>query len=183
MFELTIKTERLLLRPFKLSDAKRVQALAGLREIAVMVSSIPYPYPNGLAEAWILRHAEARARGIAYNFAITLDGELIGSIALENQGRGDFEFGYWLSKDYWGQGTMSEAAAAVLEFGFGWLAQARVIAGHYVDNPASGRILRKMGFTETHHETSFHAVRDGDVEAIRMALTKETWAEARAARA
>lgn len=183
MFELTIKTERLALRPFALADANQVRALAGLREIAVMVSSIPHPYPNGLAEAWILRHAEARARGIGYTFAITLGGELIGSIGLENQGRGDFEFGYWLAKDYWAQGYMSEAAVAVLEFGFGWLAQARIIAGHYVDNPASGCILRKMGFIETHRETSFHAVRDCDVAAVRMALTKDAWAEARAARA
>lgn len=180
MFELTIKTERLFLRPFKASDAMRVQELAGAREIAIMTASIPHPYPDGAAEAWIAMNTQRRHEGKSFAFAIDIDGLLAGSIGIEDAGRGvHLELGYWLGLPYWGHGYTSEAAVAVTEFGFVWLNQPALIAGYAVDNPASGRILEKLGFTKTHVKTVPHAVRGCDVDIIRLELTKDAWAAKR----
>jgi RimJ/RimL family protein N-acetyltransferase len=69
--ELTIRTDRLLLRPFRLADAKRVQQLAGDWDVAKMLARLPHPYPDGEAEAWIATHDQTRAAGSAYPFAVT----------------------------------------------------------------------------------------------------------------
>ena len=79
-----LTTERLLLRPFKLADAPEVQRLAGDRAIADTTVAIPYPYPDGVAEDWISKHANWFAEGKQVTFAITrkLDDALIGAINL-----------------------------------------------------------------------------------------------------
>jgi hypothetical protein len=81
-----LTTERLLLRPFSLSDAKDVQRLAGDRSIADTTFNIPHPYEDGQAEQWISRHTEFFDKGTGNHFAITAktDGLLIGAISLMN---------------------------------------------------------------------------------------------------
>ncbi len=66
-----IETDRLILRPFNLEDAKEVQRLAGDIEIAKTTLHIPHPYEDGMAEEWISRHVEAYERGISLTLAIT----------------------------------------------------------------------------------------------------------------
>jgi RimJ/RimL family protein N-acetyltransferase len=61
---------------------------------------------------------------------------------------GEPEIGYWIARPYWGQGYATEAAGGVLEVAR-LLGHGRVSAGHFVDNPASGRVLRKLGFVPT----------------------------------
>src|SRR5882724_11778597 len=80
----TLKTKRLVLRPFELSDAPRVKLLAGDRDVAAMTLLIPHPYEDGIAEAWIGLHQERFENGQEIVFAITLkaSGELIGAIGL-----------------------------------------------------------------------------------------------------
>jgi RimJ/RimL family protein N-acetyltransferase len=181
MLDLRIKTQRLTLRPFAPVDAKRIRELAGLREIAMMTGpSIPHPYPDGAAEAWIAKQAARRDAGQSHAFAIALDGALIGSVGIDDAGKGThFELGYWLGKPYWGRGYVSEAAAAVVDFAFGWLNQPALVAGHHADNPASGRILNKLGFIRTHSRMAFQHVRQCEVELIRLLLTKDAWAAKR----
>ena len=141
-------TERLLLRSFTLEDAQDVQHLAGERDIALMVYRIPHPYEEGMAEEWIRACADAYKRDEAINFAITLrtDKNLIGGIALrldqENE-RG--ELGYWIGKSYWNCGYATEAAKAVVAYGFKVLKLNRIYAYHFTRNLASGRVLEKVG--------------------------------------
>ncbi len=144
----TLHTERLILRPFHLDDAPAVQRLAGARQVADTTANLPHPYPDGEAERWISTHAPRFAAGEAAIFAISLQpsGELIGAIGLEiNRQHARAELGYWIGVPFWNQGYCSEAGRAVLEFAFQALALNRVYAFHLHRNPASGRVLQKLG--------------------------------------
>ncbi len=146
----TLETERLLLRPFRLSDAPDVQRLAGAKEIASNTLNIPHPYRDGLAEEWIGSHRERYDCGELANFAITTraDGRLIGAIGLViNQRHERAELGYWIGVPYWNQGYCTEAARAVVQFGFEVLGLNRIDSHHFAHNRASGRVMRKIGMT------------------------------------
>ena len=144
----TIETDKLILRPFAISDAPEVQRLAGDEAIASTTINIPHPYEDGAAEAWISKHAERYASGDMCEFAITLrdNGALIGAIMLAvEQRHSRAELGYWIGVPYWGNGYCTEAARAMLEFGFNTLGLNRIHAVHFARNPASGRVLQKIG--------------------------------------
>ena len=150
----TLQTERLLLRPFSLADAARVRALAGDKGIASTTLNIPYPYEEGMAEAWIKTLPEAFEKGESLTFAIVLaqEEQLIGAIGLEIDTRHDRgELGYWIGKPYWSKGYVTEAARAVLEYGFTVRNLNRIFAFHFSRNPASGKVMRKLKMT---HEAS-----------------------------
>ena len=143
-------TERLLLRPFTLADAPTVQKLAGDEAIASVTLNIPHPYEDGMAEAWIGTHPQRFAKGEEAVFAIVLreDNTLIGAIGLTiNQEHERAETGYWIGKPYWGNGYCTEAAGEVVRFGFAELGLARIQAVHFTQNPASGRVMKKIGMT------------------------------------
>jgi [ribosomal protein S5]-alanine N-acetyltransferase len=115
-----LKTKRLTLRPFTLDDAERVQKLAGEWEIACMTANIPHPYPLEIAIEWIRFHEKDRKEGNLYPFAIFLKLDLlIGAISIKvNKEAYRAEMGYWIGKDFWGNGYTTEAAEEVLRFGF-----------------------------------------------------------------
>lgn len=146
----TLRTERLRLRPFVAEDAPRVRELASAREIARTTLNIPHPYEAGVAETWIASHKAGFATGKQVTFAIVVDGsgDLIGSIGLRvNRDHDRAELGYWIGVDYWSRGFGTEAARAVLSFGFQALELNRIYATHFQSNPASGRIMEKIGMT------------------------------------
>jgi RimJ/RimL family protein N-acetyltransferase len=144
----TIQTDRLVLRPFTLADAPDVQRLAGDRDVAWATLSIPHPYEDGMAEQWISTRQERFERGERVNFAITLrsDKSLIGSIGLGlNQRDVSAELGYWIGKPYWNNGYCTEAARTVVQYAFEELGLNRVRASNLKRNPASGRVMQKIG--------------------------------------
>jgi ribosomal-protein-alanine N-acetyltransferase len=146
----TLKTERLILRPFTLKDAPRVQELAGAPEIAATTLNIPHPYDDGVAEQWIAMHKENFEQGKLAAFAMVLAGknELIGSISLVINKNHDFaELGYWVGVPYWNKGYCTEAAREMLRFGFEKLGLNRIHARHVPENPSSGRVMEKIGMT------------------------------------
>ena len=144
----TIPTERLVLRPLTVEDAADVQRLAGDPDIAATTILIPHPYPDGAAEQWIATHARMFALSGALTLGITRrdDGALVGAISLSvdrKHQRG--ELGYWIGKPYWNRGYCTEAARAVLDYGFNTLELNRIHAEHFSQNLASGRVLEKIG--------------------------------------
>lgn len=145
-----LTTERLRLRPFTLLDAPAIQSLAGAREVAAGTLRIPHPYPDGLAEAWVLSQRGAYERGEELALAVVRldDGALVGAIGLAfAREDGHAELGYWIGVPYWGQGYATEAARALVAYGFLSLELQRIHARHFASNPASGRVLRKIGMT------------------------------------
>jgi ribosomal-protein-alanine N-acetyltransferase len=174
MFDLSITTERLKLRPYHPGDAQRLQLLAGVWEVASMLYRMPHPYPDGEAERWIATHAPLRRSGRGFIFAIEYDGVLAGSVSFEDTGRCDLEVGYWLGVPYWGKGLMTEAASAVVELAFS-CGHARLCSGYFIENQRSARVLEKIGFTTTNTETRFHKLRGREIQVVRMELTRDVW--------
>jgi RimJ/RimL family protein N-acetyltransferase len=165
----TLDTDRLILRPFALSDAARVQALAGDVDVASTTLHVPHPYEDGMAELWIENHPEKLTRGEII-FAVTLrtDFALIGAVGLAtNMDHENAELGYWIGKPYWNHGYGTEAARAVLDFAFATLRLRRVFAHHFSRNVASGRVLKKIGMTHEGRQRQ-HVKKWGRFEDIEI---------------
>jgi RimJ/RimL family protein N-acetyltransferase len=143
-----IETERLILRPFRLTDAPDVMRLAGDRDVAVNTLGSPHPYEAGMAEEWIGTHQKGYIEDKIANFAVVIktDNTLVGAVGLEIERRHQrATIGYWIGKPYWKNGYAAEAAGAVVRFGFEELGLNRISAGHFKRNPASGRVMQKIG--------------------------------------
>ncbi len=162
----TLATDRLVLRPFTLGDADDVQRLAGAAEIADTTLNIPHPYADGMAEAWIESHADAFRDRERVVLAITTAGVLVGAISLRlDLGHKRAELGYWIGLPFWGQGYATEAAEAMVGYGFKELGLNRIFAHHLGRNPASGRVLEKAGFVhEGLHRA--HVLKNGRFEDL-----------------
>lgn len=144
-----LSTERLILRQFQLADAETVQRLAGAKEVAAG-TLLPHPYDAETAVKWIAQQQESFATGSAFTFAIVLADthQLIGSIGMEiARAHEHARLSYWLGTAYWNQGYCTEAVQAMLEYGFTHLSLHRIYAPHFHNNPASGRVLQKVGMT------------------------------------
>lgn len=144
-----LTTARLLLRPFDAADAPRVQQLAGDARIADTTTTIPHPYPDGAAEAWIAAHRERSAAGTELTCAVQLraTGELIGCISLVDihPTHARAELGYWIGVAYWRQGYASEAAVALVRHAHEALGCTRIVARCVARNGASAAVLRRAG--------------------------------------
>lgn len=146
-----IHTERLKLRAFIASDAHDIIRLAGDREVASTTRFIPHPYELPVAQQWLASLPLLHEQGTLLNFGITLaaTGELIGSISLIiNATDRHAELSYWIGKPYWNKGYATESGRAILRHAFENLRLHRVYAQHMARNPASGRVLKKLGMTQ-----------------------------------
>ena len=160
---LQLRTERLTLRPFELSDAERVTEIGSDWEVARMLRMAPWPTSAALNREWLATHPVEWRAGTAYRFAIIRHGRLIGCADVDEIDGGEGKLGYWLEQDAWGRGYASEAARAVVDFAFGRLGLDRLRTGHASDNPASGLVLSKLGFEPTGHTRVWSRPRTGRV--------------------
>lgn len=142
-----LMTQRLALRPLRLTDAPFLAREGGRPEVARMVARIPSPCPELASEHFVLAmRAAEQLRGDRVRLITQRDnGAPLGVIGLHPHGNGVWELGYWLAMPAWGRGVATEAGAAVITD-----AQSRgikrLVAGHFSDNPASARVLTKLGF-------------------------------------
>ena len=138
-----------MLRPFDATDAAAVQRLAGDRQVASTTLTIPHPYEDGIAEAWIEPHAPRCAEKKALTLAVATEADgLVGAIGLSLKLEHlRAEIGYWIGVPFWNHGYATEAAKALIEFGFDELGLNRIEAHHFTRNPASGRVMEKLGMT------------------------------------
>ncbi len=149
----TLHTKRLILRSFTLDDARDVQKLAGEKDIAATTSTLPHPYEDGMAEKWINTHQSKLENGSGIVWAITLKENgtqkstiLIGAIDINiDKEEAIGELGYWIGKPYWNSGFCSEAAKQVVDYGLDVLKLRSIHAFHFGRNPASGRVMQKIG--------------------------------------
>jgi RimJ/RimL family protein N-acetyltransferase len=143
----SLPTARLLLRPFVASDAPAVQRLVSAAAVAATTASIPHPYPDGAAAAWIALRPEQHHVGVSTDWAITTSADgVVGGIGLHfSPPQLHAELGYWIGTPWWGRGYATEAANAVVRHGLRTLGLKRIHAHHMAGNPASGAVLRKAG--------------------------------------
>jgi 8-oxo-dGTP diphosphatase len=141
-----LETKRLILRPPRAEDVPRFVPLLGDFDVAKNLSRVPHPYTDQDGYAFVALAGQSRALKRDYAFALLrkADDAFIGICGVHPE-RG-FEIGYWLGKPYWGRGYATEAVGRLLEFAFGELGAENIVACWFHDNPASGRVLEKLGF-------------------------------------
>jgi RimJ/RimL family protein N-acetyltransferase len=164
-----------LLRFFAPGDAPRVRALAGNAEVAETTATIPHPYPEGAAEAWIAGHGPERDRGAQFVYAIAAidGGALVGAITLRPNAGEQENIGYWIGRDHWGRGYATAATIAVVALAFGYLDCEMLTAVHLERNRASARVLEKCGFTPLRTVERDHR---GTLERLSLqGITRDAW--------
>jgi RimJ/RimL family protein N-acetyltransferase len=139
------RTPRLLLRPGWMEDAPALAEAIGDTAILRNLTSVPAPYDEADAREFLARVQDPRLPSLLA-FSRTLGApRLIGGCGVHMSKDGEPELGYWIARRYWGLGFATEAARAVLN-----MARAAGVRGiraaHFTDNPASGNVLRKLGF-------------------------------------
>jgi RimJ/RimL family protein N-acetyltransferase len=173
-----LTSPRLLLRPLRLSDAGPMALWCGQYVVASMLARVPHPYPPGAAEAYIERVLSGQAGEQVW----ALDGsgggaaDFLGVVGLKGA-PGDAErgFGYWVGPPAWGLGYATEATATVLDAAFAdrWLRAIETTV--YKDNPASRRVLDKLGFRVTGEGTKFCPARSTVVPESLLRLDRADW--------
>ena len=153
-----------------------IQKYAGDLRIAQMTILIPHPYPEGLAESWIEETLANPSPGGPFALTLKLGGEFIGVMELslcDDKQRA--EAGFWIAPLFWGHGLCTEALKEVIDYGFRELKLLRIFAGHFSENPASGRVQKKAGLKwEGVHRMG--AIRFGEPRDLVMcAITRPDW--------
>lgn len=143
------RTKRLTLRPGWPEDARALSEAIGHEAVATKLARVPWPYALGDAHDYL-----ARPRGSTDPLFLILLHEgantrLIGGIGIHAEEDGTRQLGYWLTPDAWRRGYATEAGRAVIEMARHALGYKRLHAWHFIDNPASGRVLTKLGFRPT----------------------------------
>ena len=170
------RTTRLFLRPLWPEDWEAV--LGGIADEGVVrnLSRAPWPYSAEHARAFVSRPQDARRP--TFLLVRPSDGMAVGCAGLGDLD-GEAELGYWITRPFWGQGYATEAGGGVLEVAR-LLGVKRVSAGHFVDNPGSGRVLRKLGFVPTGQtRPRFSCARGCEVPAHEYALDLDVAADVR----
>ncbi len=156
------RSKRLTYRAIEPSDVPRIVELAGDWDVARMTARIPFPYSEDLAMAWL----EGLADG-EFVQAVLLDGAMIGAVGYVPSPDGaSAEIGYWIGKPWWGHGYATEAATAMVHHSFAQGIK-RLTCCHFVDNPASQRIIEKLGFKPTGPCMAWCDARGADVAIER----------------
>ena len=163
-----LTTKRLRLRRPAHSDAASIAAIVGDIDVSRYLARVPHPYTADDAAFFLNQIAPNE-----WVWAITMreDDELIGMVGLTpEEGGQTAELGYWLAKQYWGQGIASEAARRVVEFGFADLGLPCITSGFFTGNPASGAVLFKLGFTEQGETMRSHLAAGKDMAAKELRI-------------
>lgn len=142
------RTERLLLRPGWAEDAPELARAIADEQVVRNLATAPWPYRQEDAEAFLATPRDP----VMPTFLITerTDGapRIVGSCGLGRRPSGAVELGYWIARAHWGKGFASEAGRALIDIAR-TLKLPRLEGSHFVDNPASGRVLEKLGFVPT----------------------------------
>ena len=162
------------LRTVEKTDAQRFAYLCNDESLARYTSRIPHPYTLEHAQGFVEKSARELEEQGEFRFAVCRNDEIIACTGVTPTEDGVFDLGYWVGADYRGQGVATLAAAAIIAFFFERHNAKRITAGHFVDNPASGHILGKLGFRPTgKSKMLISKARDEEVETVLLSLTLE----------
>ncbi len=162
-----ISTRRLVLRPLNDGDVPELAQLAGDWDVARMTARIPYPYSEELAREWV-----ASLGADEFVRMVTLKGTLIGAVGYVAEAHGSAEIGYWIGKPWWGRGFATEAAGALVRHCFTAGGFKTLTCCHFADNPASARVIQKLGFTAAGECVTWSDARQGAFPARTYTLSR-----------
>ncbi len=171
----SITTERLILEPLALAHARSLTRFARLWEVARFTANIPHPYPPGCADNFAKQSVEQRRSGGGWVFAVHYEEDVIGVVDITlSPDRRNGELGYAFAPWAWGHGFATEAARALINFGFGTLRLDVIEAFAMVENPASCRVLAKAGMRRIGEQMLPAPARGNDIlcEAYRIFWTE-----------
>jgi len=184
--EIFAETARLILRTLDWEELPRLVQLLDVWDVARWLAVLPYPYTRKDAESFYAELEEPAEPGNPPQFfavATKTDNLLIGGVGLHAP-RGttaedhEMEIGYWLGKDFWGQGFMSEAVRSVVSCGFTHPEIQALIATTAVNNKASQNVLQKIGLKNMGLiERDYPALR-GDDHVLKWQMTRPEWQRA-----
>ena len=175
------RTDRLMLRPGWAEDAPALTRAIADEAIARNLATAPWPYGVAEAEAFLAAPRDP----VLPSFLITERTDaaplLIGACGFGRRPSGAIELGYWIARRHWNRGFATEAGRALVEIAH-TLRLSQLEASHFVDNPASGRVLEKLGFSPTGLSTERHScARNGEATTRLFRLVLADRAEALAA--
>ena len=171
-----LKTERLLLRPFRLDDVADVYAYAKDPEWGrYLAAALPQPYTRRDAEEFVARSV-LTSWDTKPLFAIVIDGRGVGGIGLSiSEQNATAGLHYSIGMEHWGRGLMPEAAKAVIDWGFRTFDLAKVSSFADLRNRRSWRVMEKVGMTREGVLRSHSKVRDERVDYVYYGILREEW--------
>ena len=172
-----LETRRLLLRPLRDDDAIAMAQALNNFNVSRNLARVKFPYAVQDAQTFIdlQRTFDLRSAICAITFRAAPD-ELIGMVTYEYDEKNPApELGYWLRECCWNMGIMSEAATALAGYAFTQGGVDALRSGYHIDNPNSGRILRRLGFVELDQEMNFSLAQNKEIPVMKLRLTRESW--------
>ncbi|KUR72919.1 GNAT family acetyltransferase [Novosphingobium fuchskuhlense] len=157
-----IRSERLFLRPAWPEDWAELHGAIDDAAVVRNLARSPWPYRADDARWFVSRAQDARHPDFLVTLPAADGARIIGCAGIAPGEHGAVELGYWIAREQWGRGYATEAANAVLSIARA-LGHDRIEASHFLDNPASGRVLRKLGFKPTGEHRPRHSEGRGTV--------------------
>src|SRR5688500_13817030 len=142
------RTPRLLLRPGFPEAAPALAAAIADEAIVRNLATAPWPYRMRDAEAFLACPRDPVLPALLVFERTDAAPQLVGSCGLGRRPSGAVEMGYWIARAFWGRGFATEACTALIDIAR-MLGLAQLEGSHFVDNPASARVLEKLGFEPT----------------------------------
>jgi RimJ/RimL family protein N-acetyltransferase len=139
------RTPRLLLRPGFPEDAPALAAAIADRAIARNLANVPWPYSMRDAEAYLASPRDPILPSLLIFERTSGAPQLVGACGLGRRASGSVEMGYWIARPFWGRGYATEACRALIDIAR-TLGLTNLEGSHFLDNPASARVLEKLGF-------------------------------------
>jgi len=142
------RTARLLLRPGFPEDAPALAAAIGHYPIVRNLGKAPWPYRVSDAEAALAAPRDPVLPSFLITERTDSAPRIVGGCGFGRRPSGSVEIGYWVARPHWGRGIATEAGFALVEIARA-LRLPALDAAHFLDNPASGRVIEKLGFKPT----------------------------------
>jgi len=161
------RTEHLLLRPGWAEDAPALAAAIADETIVRNLATAPWPYALRDAEAFLAAPRDPVLPSFLIYERTGGDPMLVGACGLGRRPSGAVELGYWIAREHWNRGFATEAGLALLAIAEA-LGLSRLEASYFIDNPASGRVLEKLGFLPTGIAAPRYSCARGDEAMARL---------------
>lgn len=160
-----IKTKRLVIRKPQITDKQKLISEINNWEITKWLEKVPFPYSDEDADKWI---NSLKVNNLQFN--IFLANSLIGGVGLKKDQNSNHRLGYWLGKDYWGNGYATEACSELVAYVSKELKIKKIEARYMTENKSSARVLEKLGFKEVGKGFIFSISRNEKVSDIKLEL-------------